>query len=714
MKENIKKILKTVLKQFLVIIDNIIYSDSDESDFSKKIRAEIIIPTNSDNLDNSNELEILTDGGWRKVLALQETQVMSQIRIKTRSYYLEAADTHIVYGPHWFTIPLNKLVKGDFIMTRSGLEEVLEIQKSNKGILYDLSVDWGRRRYWTNGILSHNTVTSAISILHYCMFNNQKNVMIAANKLDTVKEIINKIKDIYKYLPFHLQAGVKTWNEKAIVFDNDTRIKTQARSKEPAIGFSVDFLYMDEFAHIPQNIIEPFYRAIYPTVTSIANHKIVITSTPNGKNLFHKIFTHSELPKGHPDKMNYTTLRIPWHRVPNRNVTYIRTEEDLLEKWGLDRDDISTKIEKEGFRYKKAWNADRSIWEWTVFNNVIADTELIEKWTIETNTDIGFKEIALLEVAEISSWMKEAIKDINGIENFKQEYDIQFITSGDTLINNDDSIKIEALLEDFVPIDFDKLVQLGPIWEKFTWTPDTDRWDPNQASSYHYVIAVDPAEGVGRDFSVINIFKMTLMSEEDIESAEPRYWKECVALDQIGIFRSNTNKISDIARLLYILVYEIFNPEQVRVVLEMNKNLGDNIILHMKDQYDGDNDFSTRIFFKYKHTQDSTVLKPGLLIQGNNKAQYMAELQDCLKKGRIITRDKVCYNELISLVRKDTPNGSKYVSSTGNDDQVMTLLQVSSVFSNPGWKSWVEQWVDEGLDSNTIQEIENYLYNSDN
>jgi hypothetical protein len=154
-------------------------------------------------------------------------------------------------------------------------------------------------------------------MLHYCLFNNDKGVMIVANKADTVIEIIDKIKNIYKLLPFFLKGGIINWNTRSIVFENGCRIKSSARTKEPAIGFTIDFLYMDEFAHVPNTIARAYYKAVIPTVSSIKDSKIIITSTPNGANLFKELVVSSELPETHPDKGMYNVIRVYWYQVPD-------------------------------------------------------------------------------------------------------------------------------------------------------------------------------------------------------------------------------------------------------------------------------------------------------------------------------------------------------------------------------------------------------------
>src|SRR5690606_12618238 len=92
--------------------------------------------------------------------------------------------------------------------------------------------------------------------------------------------------------------------------DTKCKIKTTATTKTAAIGNTVDLLYLDEFAHVPSNIAEDFYRSIYPTVSAIKNSKIIITSTPNGYNLFWKILNGAERPLGDKEKNTFASKRV--------------------------------------------------------------------------------------------------------------------------------------------------------------------------------------------------------------------------------------------------------------------------------------------------------------------------------------------------------------------------------------------------------------------
>jgi len=84
--------------------------------------------------------------------------------------------------------------------------------------MFDLTIDHPNHRFYTNGILSHNTISSSIFLLHSILFSNDKNIMIVANKGDTAIEIVDKIKSIYTLLPFFLKTWYKSLEPKIANF----------------------------------------------------------------------------------------------------------------------------------------------------------------------------------------------------------------------------------------------------------------------------------------------------------------------------------------------------------------------------------------------------------------------------------------------------------------------------------------------------------------
>lgn len=165
------------------------------------------------------------------------------------------------------------------------------------------------------------TVTSSIYIVWYICFNIDRNVLILANKGNTAKEIMEKIKDVYDRVPYFMKPGVKVNNVNTLYFDNGCKIFAETTTRSSGRGKTVHLLYADEFAFIPDNVAEEFYTSIYPTLSSSKVAQIILTSTPNGKNLFHDIYF------GGVDGTNeYKSLRIDWWEVEGRDDEWKRKE----------------------------------------------------------------------------------------------------------------------------------------------------------------------------------------------------------------------------------------------------------------------------------------------------------------------------------------------------------------------------------------------------
>jgi hypothetical protein len=97
-------------------------------------------------------------------------------------------------------------------------------------------------------------------------------------------------------------------------FDNGCRMIAQATTKRSFIGHTIHILYLDEFAHVEPHILNEFYENIMPTVSSMEDSKIVITSTPNGYNKYYDLY------QGAVDGTNtFNPIRVDWWQVPGRD-----------------------------------------------------------------------------------------------------------------------------------------------------------------------------------------------------------------------------------------------------------------------------------------------------------------------------------------------------------------------------------------------------------
>lgn len=158
------------------------------------------------------------------------------------------------------------------------------------------------------------TISVACYILHSILFNDVYNVCIMANKGSAAREVLSRIQFAYEYLPEWLQQGVKTWNKGNIELENKSSVYTAATTISGPRGKSINMLYVDEAAIIPNNIFDEFYASSYPTISSGKETKVVMTSTPLGYNHFWKLWNDAENKRN-----NYVTVEAHWSENPDRD-----------------------------------------------------------------------------------------------------------------------------------------------------------------------------------------------------------------------------------------------------------------------------------------------------------------------------------------------------------------------------------------------------------
>lgn len=172
------------------------------------------------------------------------------------------------------------------------------------------------------------TTTSVAYLLHYILFNENVNVAILANKSTTAREIMSRLQLAFEYLPFFLKQGVIEWNKGSIELANGSKAIADSTSGSSVRGRSFNVIFLDEFAFVPNNIAEAFFMSTYPTISSGNSTKVIIVSTPNGMNLFYKMWTEAV-----EKKSLYIPIEIHWSMVPGRDekwkeITIRNTSED--------------------------------------------------------------------------------------------------------------------------------------------------------------------------------------------------------------------------------------------------------------------------------------------------------------------------------------------------------------------------------------------------
>jgi hypothetical protein len=435
------------------------------------------------------------------------------------------------------------------------------------------------------------SVTSAIYILWFLLFHAEKTALIVADNFTTTRELIEKFKIGLDNLPFFMKPGIKHINNGNIKFDSDSRIVARTTTKKSGIGLSVNLLYMDEFAHINEANLNDFYKAILPTITADPNAKVIITSTPNGKNKFYEIW--ADAVAGISD---YVPLRVDWWQVGGRD----------------------------------------------------------------------------------EAWKQAVIANLGSVEDFNQEYGLQFFSSDQLLLNSNELKRLYNIKSNYVNPEFTLSEEYSFINDYLSFHPNYAKrsLDSFKVDPAYYVFSIDTADGVGGDFSVLNIYKLAAMPVKELlkKKEAVRNELDAVSLVQIGHLRSNELDINQFSAAVEFITYRIFNPENVRIVLEMNHK-GELIYNRLVDNPA----FWTSQIVHTKHTEMAVQPKPGIKLGPTNKIKYCEKFKYLISINKIIPSDYLTVMELMSFGKS---KGGTYRGQNGNDDLAMTCVNLSPFFES--------------------------------
>lgn len=302
-------------------------------------------------------IKVKSDTGYIPIKRFFRTKQFETYVIvdNTDDIILECADNHILFDEHGNEVFAKDLKHGDLIKSESGAITVGEVCRT--GLyqeMYDLEVDSPNHRYYTNEVLSHNTTTTAIFFTHFSLFNTDKTAAIVAQRDQIAAEVFSKIKSIILYLPFFLKPGINQLNNKGYAFDNGCQGTFRPASIDCLQGYTIDFMFVDEFAYIKNTKAREFWNNAYPTLSSMTNSKVTICSTPNGRNLFYDLWTLAIEKKSlfHP-------FRIEYWEVPGRDEAWVKQEIANLgsksafdQQYGLSFDtNIACVLDPESFHY---------------------------------------------------------------------------------------------------------------------------------------------------------------------------------------------------------------------------------------------------------------------------------------------------------------------------------------------------------------------------
>lgn len=582
------------------------------------------------------DLNVKTDTGFAYASELGKTKPFNVYEVLFEDgTRFECADNHIFFTNRMESVACSELKPG-VVLYGDGCVKVVKsvVKHGYKFCMYDISVEHPNHRYYTSGVLSHNTISSSIYLAWYILFNYDKTCFLCGNIEKTAVDILGKVQDVIRNVPFFMKPGIKKWGSLECKFENGCRLMGAATTERSGIGFTIHCLYLDEFAHVERGIIDQFFDNIYPTVSSLPDSKIIVTSTPNGMNRFYQIYDAAT------KKINsFVPFRIDWWQVPD-------------------------------------WDKDKQCW-----------VKRGEDWMNKKIADLGNGDVDL------------------GTERFGMQYGNSFLSTGGLLLGPEALKRVENDKEEFVE-------KYHPVFDDYEieevshlrWKKDVDLELVGNDDVIR-LISVDISEGNGGDDLVLNIFNMIVMNEEDRKKILlPSSVRDYVGLEQIGVFNFNRMTLQQFAKLLYLISHRVFNPENVRILIEWNA-FGGEVFQYLKTVFGDRNMFDSSTVLKFKRGLDTNKYDFGLKLNRDNKKILCQDCKRNIGVGRLVIHDV----ENVEQFKLFGRHGESYAAITGHDDIAMTCVDANAFFENRDFEWLADMVIDQyGMADVLASEMKQY------
>lgn len=310
--------------------------------------------------------------------------------------------------------------------------------------------------------------------------SSPETVLCIGNKLDISQQLLEKMADFLEQVPRWMWGSdyfspdpnspkntksiFKTRNKARLELFNGCKVYARSSGANAARGISsAAYVLFDEAAFI-QNGVSVYTQAV-ATTNAVTNAKIIMISTPNGKDpLYYQTYS-----KAVKKENNFHVVEFRWFQDPryNRNLKWYRKNTKTGEtEWNCD-----TVIDKKGnIKYDEA------------------------RW--KRLEQEGWK--------PVSPWYENTCKSFNNDEiKINQELNVSFLGSSDNVVPVE---VIEQQLKENV-------IEITDDWElKDTLVEETWIWkDP--IPGHRYICAADPSSGAGDDFTAIQVIDVDAIND---------------------------------------------------------------------------------------------------------------------------------------------------------------------------------------------------------
>jgi hypothetical protein len=284
-------------------------------------------------------------------------------------------------------------------------------------------------------------------------------------------------------------------------------------------------------------------------------------------------------------------------------------------------------------------------------------------------------------------WMQKEIANLGSEEAFNRQYGNQFIASSSLLLSPPSLKKIGDGQTEYIFKDVIEMEDIDTSYDGLVWAPDFDIESIEEEDNY-WLFSIDLAEGNGGDYSVINIFKVEIMSIENFKLiTNPGSFIDFFCLKQVARFRSNEHTIEEFAKILYTLTLDMFYVENIKMIIEWNM-FGSELVKRLQTVFPQRNNFDEELIVKFKHRVDARAKQFGLKVKKDNKPIFCQNFKKYIAQNKIVISEKETVREAGTFGKM--PNGA-YAGQLGNDDLIMSCINSSEFFATVDFSDFAEE-----------------------